>query len=156
MVFKGLAQKFAGVEGLSRNLLPVQVMGRESAGGTMFGSVESPLVERLVEGENQIEVCTRAEADKKREDLIRQIGYDLVHVKFPNTRGGTEIGIRLQRELCGDLEVPAEESDEPATVKLVGDLTLDWIPIRVTALVSLQDYTGTATVEKRDTENDAQ
>ncbi len=116
----------------------------------MFGSVESPLVEKLVVGEHQIEVCSRAEADKKREDLVRQIGYDLVHVIFPNTKGGTELGINLQRELCGDLNIPAKESGEPDTLRLVGDLTLDWKPIRVTALVSLKDFKGTATVVKRE------
>lgn len=116
----------------------------------MFGSVDSPLVEKLVTGEHQVEICSRAEAEKKREDLIRQIGYDVVHVLFPNTKGGTEVGIHLQRDLCGDLNLTDDDSHGPGQLQLVGDLTLDWHPIRVTALVSLKSYKGTATVEKRE------
>ncbi|MEM6846627.1 MAG: hypothetical protein AAF580_00935 [Pseudomonadota bacterium] len=116
----------------------------------MFGATQSPLVEKLVVGEHHIEVCSRSDPDKRREDLIRAIGYDLVHVMFPNTTGGTEIGLNLQRALCDPLELPKDVDSGPERLKIVGDLTLDWVPIRVEADFSLQDYKGTATVRKRD------
>lgn len=116
----------------------------------MFGVTESPLVEKLIVGEHEIEVCSRSDPETQREDLIRAIGYDLVHVLFPNTKGGTEIGINLQRELCDPLDIPEDRSEGPDRLRIVGDLTLDWVPIRVAADFSLRDYKGTATVEKRE------
>ena len=115
----------------------------------MVGTGTSELVEKLVAEDHAIEVCARDDAAEKRQALVRAIGYDLVHVKFPHTKGGTEIGLRLQRDLCDDLDRVADPENGPERLRIVGDLTLDWVPIRVTAEFSLKSFAGTARVEKR-------
>lgn len=115
----------------------------------MLGQTDSTLVEKLAAGEHPIEVCARSNEKDRLADLIRAIGFNLVHVTFPNTIGGTELGLHLQRELCDPLDIVADGSQNPETLKIVGDLTLDWVPIRVTATISLKDFTGVAVVEKR-------
>lgn len=54
------------------------------------------LVQRLSEGEHSVEASLRSEktATALRESIDR--GY--VHIKFANTNGGTDLGIRLDPE----------------------------------------------------------
>ena len=65
---------------------------------------EDDLVKRLSESQHPVEVSLRPEKSVDAfKDRIEQ-GY--VHIKFTGTRGGTELGVRLDRraELGGDHE----------------------------------------------------
>lgn len=66
----------------------------------MWGQVDSPPVEKVAATEEPVRVCSRSNEEDRRADLIGAIGYDLVHVTFTVTKGGTEFSLNLQRDLC--------------------------------------------------------
>ncbi|MTH94742.1 hypothetical protein [Roseibium sp. RKSG952] len=116
-----------------------------------FQNEIAPLVKKLTAKEQPVFVCRREEDPaEKRSALIREIGYDRVHITFPETKGPTEIGIRLVRDLCGTLTLGDTTEDDPENLLLVGDINLDGSDIRVSATISLKDFTGTANVVLRE------
>src|SRR5262249_54588801 len=59
---------------------------------------ERSLVDRLCEGEHPVEAGLRPEKTVK---LFKEaIDRNYVHIKFTKTKGGTELGVRLDREAC--------------------------------------------------------
>jgi hypothetical protein len=103
----------------------------------------SELVSRLSQGDHPVEASLRpvrtVEALKERIDL----GY--VHVKFTGTRGGTELGVRLD-EAATDLG-RADFERKTGSVHLAGDLILDYVPVRCIADIDLDTLTGTGHLE---------
>ena len=97
------------------------------------------LVERLTR-EQPVEVSLRPETDLANFRAALDRGY--VHVKFTETRGGTELGFAP--------EVDAGEADLDAgtgRVGLSGDLVLDYVPVRIHATVDLATLKGTGRLE---------
>lgn len=70
--------------------------------------------------------------------LITDIGW--VYVKFTATRGGTDLGIPVDREPC-DLSA-ADLEQGRGTVHLEGVLTLNHDRVRCVADIDLQTLTG--------------
>jgi hypothetical protein len=106
----------------------------------------SDLVERLCQGSHLVEVGLRPEKSAKafRECLDR--GY--VHVKFTNTRGGTELGVRVDDRLTS-----LEDTDfvnPQGTVHLVGTLSLNGIEARCIAEIDLTTLSGIGHLERRE------
>jgi hypothetical protein len=66
------------------------------------------------------------------------MGY--VHVKFTETKGGTELGVRLDRETT-DLS-KADFENGKGKAHLEGDLTLDYVKVRCIADINLKTLTG--------------
>lgn len=99
------------------------------------------LVERLSKpDENHVEVVLRPE--KTAVALKRRIDeYSLVHIRFTNTQGGTELGVTLDRTEC-ELENGQFESGT-GKIKLVGDLVLNYVPVKCIAHIDLASLTGT-------------
>ena len=99
---------------------------------------EETLVDRLSKGRHPVESSLRpaktAQALKERIDL----GY--VHIKFTETRGGTELGVRLDREAT-DLS-RADFENQTGAVHLEGELTLDYVKVRCIADIDLQTLNG--------------
>jgi hypothetical protein len=97
------------------------------------------LVERLSKGEHPVEVSIRPE--RTPQGLKDQIERGYVHIKFTGTSGGTELGVRLDREASdfsnADFESPA------GTAKFVGDLTLNYVKVQCIADIDLASYSGT-------------
>lgn len=104
----------------------------------------SELVQRLAKGDHQVEVSLRPErtatALKKRIDE-----YKFVHIKFPNTRGGTELGVRLD-ETESDWSSANFERGE-GRIKLSGRLKLDYVPVKCVAEIDLSTLEGTGHLE---------
>ena len=103
----------------------------------------SNLVTRLSEGDHPVEVCIRPE---KTVQALRQCldrGY--VHIKFTDTRGGTELGVRLDRNMT-DLN-SADFENETGTVRVTGGLTLDYVKVRCIADIALPSLAGTGRLE---------
>lgn len=104
------------------------------------------LVERLCEGQHPVEVSLRPErtvqALKERLDL----GY--VHIRFTDTRGGTELGVAIDRQRT-DLG-SADFSGESGRLTVVGDLTLDFVPVRCIAEIELPSLRGVGRLERVD------
>jgi uncharacterized protein YbdZ (MbtH family) len=99
---------------------------------------EEPLIDRLSRGEHAVEVTVRPErtGPALRESIER--GY--VFVRFMGTRGGTELGVKLDPTAC---DVSSGDFDTPSgRIRLVGDLTLDFEQVRCTAEIDLDTMAG--------------
>ena len=101
------------------------------------------LVKRLSEGSHPVEVSLRPERTVKlfREMLDR--GHVLV--KFTQTRGGTELGVPLDKSRS-DL-TQADFDSESGRVRVCGELTLDYVPVRVVADIELPSMEGQGHLE---------
>jgi uncharacterized protein YbdZ (MbtH family) len=99
---------------------------------------EKTLVEKLCEGDHPVIASLRPEktvdAFKDRIDM----GY--VHIKFTETKGGTELGIRLDRNTL-DLS-QADFENQSGSAHLEGELTLDYVKVRCIADLDLKTLTG--------------
>lgn len=95
------------------------------------------LVERLSNGLHPI-VAERSASPK---ELREQIDRGFVLLKFPNTRGGTELGSQLdmtQTKLEG-----ADFESGTGSVRLVGNLTLNYDKVQLVADIDLASLKGT-------------
>lgn len=96
------------------------------------------LVNRLSEGDHPVEASLRPEKNVKA--LKERIDLGFVHIKFTDTRGGTELGVRLDRDAL-DLS-RADFENETGTVHLEGGLALNYVKVRCVAEIDLQTLTG--------------
>lgn len=103
----------------------------------------SELVRRLSEGDHPVEASLRPEKTVKAFKEAIDRGY--VHVKFTNTRGGTELGVKLDMQAT-DLS-RADFEKETGAVHLVGNLTLDFVKVRCIADINLDTLTGQGHLE---------
>src|SRR5215475_11159813 len=90
---------------------------------------QKSLVERLCEGDHAVEVGLRP--DKTVKLFKEAIDRDYVHVKFTQTKGGTEIGFCLDRG-SSDFS-KANFEDGTGTAHVEGNLTLDYIKVKCVA-----------------------
>lgn len=108
---------------------------------------EKSLVDKLCEGEHAIEVESRPERSVK---LFKEaIDRDYVHIKFTQTKGGTELGFRLNRE-ASDLSTADFESGKGA-VHIEGSLTFDYVPVKCVADINLNTLEGKGHLVKVET-----
>lgn len=97
------------------------------------------LVERLCEGNHPIEVGLRPERTVK---LFKEaIDRNYIHIKFTQTKGGTELGFRLDRA-SSDLSGGDFENGK-GSIHVEGELTLDYVKVRCVADVDLGTLAGT-------------
>ncbi|MGB8508764.1 MAG: MbtH family protein [Pyrinomonadaceae bacterium] len=99
---------------------------------------EDDLVKRLSEGEHPVEASLRPE--KTVEAFKERIDMGYVHIKFTDTRGGTELGVRLDPGVV-DLN-QADFANKTGTVHLEGGLTLNYVKVRCIADIDLLTLTG--------------
>jgi uncharacterized protein YbdZ (MbtH family) len=105
---------------------------------------EKSLVDRLCEGDHPVEAGLRPEKTVK---LFKEaIDRNYVHIKFTKTRGGTELGVRLDREACDFSR--ADFDQESGTVHVEGNLTLDYVKVRCIADIDLTTLEGKGHLEK--------
>jgi uncharacterized protein YbdZ (MbtH family) len=105
---------------------------------------EESLVSRLSRGEHAVEVSLRPEANVAA--FKAAIDRNYVHIKFTGTRGGTELGVRLDRaasNLTG-----ADFDNAKGSVHLEGGLTLDYVPVRCIADINLESLSGSGRLER--------
>ena len=112
--------------------------GDEDEAGADEEPAEDDLVARLSESQHPVEVSLRPEKTVEAfKDRIEQ-GY--VHIKFTGTRGGTELGVRLDRDALS-LE-GADFASGRGTVHLEGGLTLNYVKVRCVADIDLATLAG--------------
>ena len=97
-----------------------------------------PLVTRLSRGDHAVEVSLRPERTGAALREALDSGY--VYLKFTATHGGTELGVRVDPQAC---DLGDADFDTPrGRVRIVGDLTLDFEPVRCTADIDLATMDG--------------
>ena len=97
------------------------------------------LVQRLAEGSHQVVVGGPQATLEEFRKRVEEMGY--VFIKFTGTRGGTDLGVRLDRaatNLAG-----ADFAQGAGTVHLEGTLTLNYVKIRCIADIDLATLNGT-------------
>lgn len=104
----------------------------------------SQLVEFLCKGEHPVEATLR---QKTREAMKEAISMGHVPIKFTDTRGGTELVVPLDPSRS-DLRA-IESSNGSAEIKVVGDLTLDYVPVTCVARIDLTTLEGEGHLEVR-------
>lgn len=108
----------------------------------------SDLVQRLSEGEHPVEASLRPDRTAKLLKECIDRGY--VHIKFTGTRGGTELGIRLDPQASRYAE--ADFDAGTGTIRLVGTLTLDYVKVRCIAEIDLATLAGSGHLEPLEAE----
>lgn len=96
------------------------------------------LIQFLSSGMHPVEIGLRPEKNLRLFKAAIDRGY--VHVKFMDTRGGTELGVRLDTATC-DFE-GADFENGTGKVRLTGDLTLNFQPVLCEAVVDLETLAG--------------
>jgi uncharacterized protein YbdZ (MbtH family) len=95
------------------------------------------LVDRLAKGRHPIEVTLRPE--KTIDALVKCIERNYVHIRFTGTRGGTELGVPLDRDRC---DLAATSGERKGTVHFEGELSLNFRKVRCISDVDLETLTG--------------
>src|SRR5215218_7537989 len=91
------------------------------------------LVDRLSTGDHKIVVSQRPEPTVKA--LKESIDSGYVRVKFTETKGGTELGFKVD---AGASDLSGANFDEgTGKVRIVGGLTLDYVKVRCIAEIDL-------------------
>ena len=98
----------------------------------------SELPYRLAKGEHRVVIG--AVRDDALKELKAAIERNYVHVKFTETRGGTELGFRLDPQ-HSDLSRADFEAGK-GEVRLAGNLKLDGVPVRCVAEIDLVKLEG--------------
>ena len=106
-------------------------------------AVEDSLPVRLSRGPHPVELGLRP--DKTIDALIRQIETGYVHVRFTGTRGGTELTFPLEAGSADRIKEQIARDDGP--LRLSGNLTLDYVPVRCVADIDLSTLAGTGKLE---------
>jgi hypothetical protein len=106
----------------------------------------SELTERLKD-EQPIEASLRP---RPTPDVLKAaIDRGLVYVKFINTRGGTDLCIRIDRD-ASDF-AGADFGVGRGRVEIVGDLVLDYVPVRFRGVLDLETFRGTGALHPLET-----
>ncbi|MEH2238934.1 MbtH domain protein [Nostoc sp.] len=101
------------------------------------------LVQRLSEGQHPVEVSLRPE--KTATVFKESIDTGYVHIKFTDTKGGTDLGVRLDPELSNFNEADFEH--QTGKVHLVGNLTLNYVKVQCIADINLETLEGKGYLE---------
>ena len=108
------------------------------------------LVDRLCEGDHPVEVSLRPEPTLAlfKEALDR----NFVLIKFTDTRGGTELGVQVDREASDFSKADLEEGT--GRVHISGGLTLNFVKVRCIADIDVSTLTGRGYLQKVEGAND--
>ncbi|MEO1373941.1 MAG: MbtH domain protein [Cyanobacteria bacterium J06635_10] len=101
------------------------------------------LVQRLSQGEHPVEVSLKPEKTITAFQESTERGY--IHLKFTETKGGTELGIQYDSD-ASDLST-ANFEQQTGTARIVGDLTLNYVPVKCIADIELETLTGKGHLE---------
>lgn len=103
----------------------------------------SELPYKLAKGEHRVIVS--AVRDNPLDDFKAAIERDYVHVKFTETKGGTELGFRLDKDHCDFSKGDLEKGEGQITV--AGNLNLDGVDVRCVADIELARLEGKGHLE---------
>jgi len=96
------------------------------------------LVERLCRGDHPVE-C-RLASGPPVQALQESIDRGYVHITFPNTQGGTTLGVRLDHDRSDVTQ--ADFAHQSGTVHLEGRLSLNYVPVWCIADIDLHTLRG--------------
>lgn len=98
----------------------------------------SELVDKLCNSDHPVELPFQQE--RSAQGLKDWIDREFVHIRFTDTRGGTELGFKLNAKECDFTR--ADFGASRGVVTLVGGLVLDYAPVKCIAEIDLETLTG--------------
>jgi len=98
----------------------------------------SELVQKLAKGDHK--VIFRPVRDNPVEELKECVDREYVHIKFTETKGGTELGFKLDQERSDLSKVDWEKGKGGAHFE--GELTLDYVKVRLVADLDISKMEG--------------
>jgi hypothetical protein len=104
---------------------------------------EKSLVDRLSEGDHPVEIIPEKSVRRFKEAIDR----NYVRIKFTDTRGGTELGMRLDKDACKLDDADFENGE--GTVHLEGTLTLDYVKVRCIVDIDVSTLKGSGHLVKQ-------
>ena len=105
------------------------------------------LVKFLSVGDHPVEIGLRPE--RSLELFRKALDRAYVHLKFTDTRGGTELGVRVDQEATNLSE--ADFESESGMAHIVGELTLNYVKVRCIADIDVATFSGYGRLEPLDT-----
>ena len=97
------------------------------------------LVERLSQGDHPVVVGGPNPSLEEFRKRIEDMGY--VFIKFTETRGGTDLGVRVDKSAVNVSQASFEQATGIAHVE--GTLTLNYVKVRCIADIQLESLKGT-------------
>lgn len=97
------------------------------------------LVQRLSEGEHPVSVGGPKPSLEEFQKRVEDMGY--VFIKFTGTRGGTDLGVRVDKSAT-DLS-QAHFAQRTGHAHVEGTLTLNYVKVRCAADIDLATLAGT-------------
>jgi uncharacterized protein YbdZ (MbtH family) len=96
------------------------------------------LVDKLCEGDHPVEVGLRP--DKTVKLFKEAIDRDYIHIKFTQTKGESELGVRVDRNSSDFRNADFEKGN--GTAHIEGNLTLDYVKVKCVADIDLATLAG--------------
>ena len=104
-----------------------------------INQVESPtLVDRLCEGVHTVQITLRPELTVQR--FKESLNRDHLPIKFTETTGGSEFGIKLDKAACDFSNVDLDNGW--GTAHLEGRLSVDFVPVKCVVDIDLPSFEG--------------
>lgn len=128
------------MEEMAKNPPPPRQTSSEPAGES--------LVDRLCRGDHPVEADARPDNTVKTFKEAVDRGY--VHIRFTDTKGGTNLGVNLDRAASDFSNSDFENGT--GTAHIVGGLTLDYVKVICIADINLETLRGTGHLEKVETQ----
>jgi hypothetical protein len=97
------------------------------------------LVQRLSQGDHPVTVGGPTPSLKEFQKRINEMGY--VFIKFTDTRGGTDLGVRIDQNATDSSKAQFEQGK--GLVHVEGTLTLNYVYVRCVADIDLATLSGT-------------
>jgi len=97
------------------------------------------LVQRLSQGDHPVAVGGPNPSLEEFEKRIKEMGY--VFIKFTATQGGTDLGVRVDKDATNLSQANFAEATGIAHVE--GTLTLNYVKVRCSADIDLSTLSGT-------------
>jgi hypothetical protein len=97
------------------------------------------LVQRLAQGDHPVTVGGPKPALEEFQKRVEDMGY--VFIKFTNTRGGTDLGVRVDKSTTNLSQADFAHAHGIAHVE--GTLTLNYVKVRCIADIDLATLNGT-------------
>jgi hypothetical protein len=97
------------------------------------------LVQRLSEGSHAVAVGGPRPSLEELKNRVQDMGY--VFIKFTETRGGTDLGVRVDKSATNYSQANFDQGT--GTVHVEGTLTLNYVKVRCVADIDLSTLRGT-------------
>lgn len=96
------------------------------------------LVKRLSTGKHEVSIGNREESYSEIKERLTDMKY--IHITFPNTKGGTELGINIDKDSCNLKDADFEKGS--GSIHIEGITNLNYCDVRCIVDIDLKNKKG--------------